>query len=190
MKNRSRIIPACTCKDPHVLHFLKISALSRVFPQEMDIKITACSRVWGRIMHVALLDFHACIRKYSSLCDACTRMSVCGNTCVYTHSISRIYMRFYEDHVWLGRNKISHTIISIVHFERLINSFKISFRYQLYYLLFNQNFRHGRNRMRKTNAFFERQLNFKNARFSLWILEKWNIYWCWNHTDTTKKWND
>ena len=106
MKNRSRIIHACTCKDPHVLHFLKISALSRVFPQEMDIKITACSRVWGRIMHVALLDFHACIRKYSSLCDACTRMSVCGNTCVYTHSISRIYMRFYEDHVWLGIGKL------------------------------------------------------------------------------------
>ena len=109
MKNRSRIIHACTCKDPHVLHFLKISALSRVFPQEMDIKITACSRVWGRIMHVALLDFHACIRKYSSLCDACTRMSVCGNTCVYTHSISRIYMRFYEDHVWLGCCKETDT---------------------------------------------------------------------------------
>ena len=57
-------------------------------------------------------------------------------------------------------------------------------------LEYNQNFRHGRNRMRKTNAFFERQLNFKNARFSLWILEDRDIYWCWNHIDTTKKWTD
>ena len=102
IKNRSRIIHAFTCKDPLVLHFLNISAFSCVYPQELTTKISACSCVWDSIMHFTLFDFHACIREYSLLCDACTCMSACGNTCVYTHPIPRIYMRFYENHVWLG----------------------------------------------------------------------------------------
>ncbi len=36
------------------------------------------------IMHFTHVNCHACIREYSLLCEALTRMSNCSNTCVFS----------------------------------------------------------------------------------------------------------
>jgi hypothetical protein len=46
------------------------------------------------LMHFTFRKFHACIREYSLLCDALT--------CILSYNDTCVYMRFFENNVWLG----------------------------------------------------------------------------------------